>query len=364
MCNKNVTIDEIAVHKYSHASWWFVVIFVPLITACGVISNCALIFVVYRVQSMRNVTNVYLVNLAVADSSLLLAAFAQYIGDYAVSPEYDLRFSFNTVFGCAVPNFLIYLCYYASLWTVTLVSFERYLAICHTFWHRLVNSKTRAIRMVGMVWIVSLGFAILSLPYKPVKICIKASDSSTNITQHVPYCEFSCQWCACALYLTDSAQFFIALVSNVVMYMLIVCRLSKSQLSMDKNNCAKDKSRAVRTRNAVAKMLVLNGVIFFICLAPFSIANLESIARNFHGSIFKRRFVNHLGWVGRVLFLINSALNPLVYNVSNQRYRMAFRQALGFRQSIGLKESVRHYQSTSIKNTNVNTCISTRETRI
>ena len=32
-----------------------------------------------------------------------------------------------------------------------------------------------------------------------------------------------------------------------------------------------------------------------------------------------------LAWIGRVLFLLNLALNPLIYNASNPRYRLAFK---------------------------------------
>ena len=120
-------------------TWSFVVIlFVPLVTSFGIFSNCSFIFTVYRVRIMRNITNMYLVNLAITDSCLLIAAFSQYIGDYIVSPDYDLSFSFHTAFGCSVPSFLLYLCRYASWWTVTLVSLERDLAICQIFWHRLL----------------------------------------------------------------------------------------------------------------------------------------------------------------------------------------------------------------------------------
>ena len=326
-CDENYTVEYYDKYKYSQASWSFVVVFVPLVSAFGILSNCAFIFVVYRVQSMRNVTNIYLVNLALADSSLLVAAFSQYIGDYVVSPVYDLHFSFHTAFGCAVPNFFIYLCYYASLWTITLVSIERYLAICHTFWHRLVSNKTRAFRMILLVWIISLLFALLAAPYTPIKICLMSSplDSTTKAIM-VPYCQFTCDWCSGALYLTDFIQFFVAFVTNIVMYSLIIYKLSNTEFQAEGNSNASN-LRVIQTRNAVAKMLIINGVIFFVCLAPFTIANIESIFYFFDSSVFNSKFVNHLGWAGRVLFLVNSSLNPLVYNVTNQRYRLAFRQA-------------------------------------
>ena len=341
-CDVVVKPDELLTYTWS--SWSFVVIFVPLIAAFGIFSNCAFVFVVFRVKSMRNVTNIYLVNLAFADSSLLLAAFSQYLGDYIVSPEYDMRFSFHTIFGCAAPNFLIYLCYYASLWTVTLVSLERYLAICHTFWHRMITNKGRAIRMVCLVWVISSLFAFLAAPYTPIQMCVVPSDNITTRVLTIPYCEFACDKCAGALYLTDCFQFFIALFANVIMYSLIVYQLSRTDFATESNSNStggNGNNRALQTRNAVAKMLIINGVIFFICLSPFSIANIESIFAFFGGSVFDTAFVNHLGWIGRVLFLVNSSLNPLVYSASNPRYRSAFLQAFGVKEETNRHQSLK-----------------------
>ena len=326
-CGDNITSEEIELgYRYSTASWCFVLIFVPLVAVFGILCNSAFVFVVYRVKFMQTITNIYLVNLAIADAFLLVAAFSQYIGDYVISPKYDLRFSFHTTFGCSMPNFLIYLCYYASLWTITLVSIERYLAVCHTFWHRLVSSKSRAIRMVLAVWAVSLIFASLSTPYTPIYICVR-SDDTGMITQRIPYCEFYCKWCAITLYFTDVFQFLTALVVNLVMYVLIVKSLTKSSFPTEDEIQGAEQQRANQTRNTVAKMLIVNGIVFFICLFPFSIANIDSISNHFGLYPFHAQFIYPIGWAGRVLFLANSATNPVIYNVTNPRYRLAFKQA-------------------------------------
>ena len=327
-CTEKVPFEVLSNSTYSTASWAFVLIFVPLVAFFGILGNTAFIFVVYRVKFMQSITNIYLVNLALADCSLLITAFSQYIGDYIISPVYDLRFSFHSAFGCSLPNFLIYLCYYASLWTVTLVSIERYFAICHTFWHRLVSSKERSIRMVVAVWIISLLFSGLAAPYTPITICTVSSDNSSfQVLQTIPYCEFYCHWCSIALYFTDVLQFIIALVINIVVYALILRSLTKSAIPMELETHGEN--RATKTRNTVARMLVTNGIIFFICLFPFSISNIDSISMYYGTPLFDITVRYPLAWAGRVLFLVNSATNPLIYNATNPRYRFAFKQAFG-----------------------------------
>ena len=323
-CTLNRSLES--VEKYSSTSWAFVVIFVPLVATFGVICNLAFVFVVNRVKSMRNITNVYLVNLAVADSLLLLVAVWQYIGDYIVSPVYDLHFSFSSTFECFMPSFLVYSCYYASLWTVTIVSIERYLATCHPFWHRRVNTKTRAIRSVVTIWFVSLMFAGFAIPYDSITICIVSEDQSII---SIPYCNFFCIWCEVALYITDVLQFFVALIINIVMYVLIVMELVKKTLPAEDTVTSRETKVHRKTRNAVAKMLIINGAVFFICLFPFTLANVQNVMMYF-GSFLLNIDGTNIGWAGRVLFLVNSAVNSLIYNATNPRYRSAFKSALLF----------------------------------
>ena len=323
-CLDNITDDKLASYQYTTSSRAFVTIFVPFVAAVGIFCNGAFVFVVYRVRFMRNITNIYLVNLAIADCSLLFAACSQYIGDYIISPSFDLRFSFYTSFGCSLPNFLIYLCYYSSLWTVTLVGIERYLAICHTFWHRIVSNKNRAIRMVIIVWLVSIFFASFASPYKSATICAVSPNNTSVVTAEFVYCEFSCGWCAKALYLTDLIQFLVAMILNFVMYTLIVYHLSHSSIGSAEDSVQNE--RSIQTRNTVAKMLIINGVLFFICLFPFSLLNMQNIAEEFGFVAFSKTFVDYTHWIGRILFLINSVSNPFIYNATNPRYRLAFQQ--------------------------------------
>ncbi|XP_072037859.1 thyrotropin-releasing hormone receptor-like [Amphiura filiformis] len=321
-CDLNFTSDQ---YQYSTLSWSVVLIFVPLVSAFGIFCNLTFIFVVYKVPYMRNITNIFLVNLSIADSSLLAAGGIQYIGDYIVSPKYDLQFSFHTLFGCIVPDFMTYLFFNASLWIITVVSIERYLAICRPLWHRRSKSKRRALRMVMAAWIASALFASFSTPKTVQWYCLISSNA--KIIQRVPACRDYCDSCHKVLNILDLTQFVVALIVNTVMYALIVLQLSKSPFS-DQNSPASE-NRANQARNAVARMLIINGIVFFICLFPYSIINVIRIGEAFHVFVVNASWRYTLAWVARIFFLINSTLNPLVYNATNARYRLAFKQAFG-----------------------------------
>ena len=329
-CLENKTKDEALQFQYSLISWTLILIFVPSVTAFGICSNFAFIFVVYRIETTRTITNIFLVNLALADSSLLIVAFAQYIGSYVNSPVYDFGFSFDNAFGCVTSNFLTYLCYYASLWTVTLVSVERYFGICHPLWHRSIRSKRRTVHLVLASWFISALFASPIAPHVMVKkVCVISPDSN-EILQRIPSCAWNCKSCSVVLYATDLIQFVTALIVNIVLYSLIVRKVSKTAIPNEdielRNNSVNEGVHSQR-RNSVARMLIVNCIVFFICLLPFSINNVDNIG--YHFGWFKSSDIMQttVAWIGRVLCLLNSTLNSLIYNATNPRYRSAFKEA-------------------------------------
>ena len=335
LCDTNLTFNESLDLSYSFISGAIIVIFVPLISIFGILSNYAFIFVVYRVKTMRNTINIFLVNLAVADSSLLVTAFSRYTSSFVNSPKYDILSSQSGA-GCAIQSFLIYLCNYASLWTMILVSIERYLAVCHPLTYRYMHGKRRAILAVCVTWFISLVFAILTVPYTTVEtLCLSSySPDDDTINEQYSRCSRDCKTCNLAIYATDLLQFFIALLLNTVFFTLIIRGLLKSTGV----NALSDKQSKTRVahRMSVAKMIIVNGIVFFLCLTPFSIVNLTNIGL----FSINDKDINVLAWIARVLFLLNSTLNPLIYNATNSKYRSAFKKTFRRKKNKAVRNTV------------------------
>ena len=326
-CDMNKTSEQAMDDLYSTVSWSILLILVPLVTAFGLFSNSAFIVVVYREKTMHTITNIFLVNLAVADFCHLTATFSKSIGSYSNSPVYDFE-SFKTSFGCFMHGFLVYLCYYTSLWTIALVSIERYLAVCHPLWHRHVKSRERAFRMVAVTWLISILFASPTIPVQWNKqtVCIISSDSSGEIIHRISKCFQGCRSCRTILYSTDLLQFVTALIINVVLYSLIVRSLTKSTVRHELQNDKSATKSAHPMRNTVARMVIVNSTVFFICLTPFAIINIGNIGYVLKWFEWNESTHLTLAWVSRVLSLLNSALNPLLYNATNPMYRMVFKK--------------------------------------
>ena len=326
----------------------FILVIVPLVVTFGLFGNAALLFVVYRIQDMRTITNFYLSNLAVSDSMLLINAAFQYIGTYFTQPIEVVGISFPKGYLCAISNFCVSLFYFASVFMVTLVTFERYLSICHPLVHRLVKGKRFTAQMTAVVWLLSLVMACLVLDiHETQKMCIDWPDSSDY--DEMPsyfitcnYFETKCRWCWQALAVVDFVQFSLAVTISMFMYGRIIYTLSarsdvfQSEKSSDNHTAA----MIFRARNQVARMLILNGTVFFLCLALYEMMNfyfLISWWASFQA--FGDEESENLIWIGRLavtLKMLNSAVNPVLYNVSNGRYRKAFAEAFGCRQKEGV----------------------------
>ena len=67
------------------------------------------------------------------------------------------------------------------------------------------------------------------------------------------------------------APFAIALILNTILYTLIIIRLSQRDISDNGNETKGLKSQADKVRNAVARMLVVNGIVFLFVFGTVAI---------------------------------------------------------------------------------------------
>ena len=316
MSSNNTTIchylsaEEAEKYVYTTADTILKVAALPAISLIGILLNSAFLFTVYRVKDMRTTTNIYLENLAVADVMLLIIRLANYFGTYLYSPIDYFPTPFTSRFFCGIPFLLLNLFRFASVFFISLVAFERYMAICRPAIHRQTNSRTRAFRLSLISWIASfVTVACHSGAFRIETVCIAWPDDALDL---VPIYFRTCKGSDFANYslvIIDVFQFFLACFCNCILYVCIVRRL----------NQRKGRNTS-RERNHVAKMLVINTCVFFTCLTPMKTTNLAYILEvDLRGYVFL--------WITVVATSLNSAVNPIIYNAFNPDYRMAFCRA-------------------------------------
>ncbi len=139
---------------YDPSEEFIIGVFYPITFSLGMIGNIAFLFVVFRIQRMHTITNIYLSHLAFSDI-IYVGLNGLIIYTYVLSPVRYNTFV-TRYFGCFLLVFPIYTVYISSICIVTLVTFERYQAIVNPLGHRGLNSKSRTRKLLAICWIFSL----------------------------------------------------------------------------------------------------------------------------------------------------------------------------------------------------------------
>ena len=303
----------------------------PIIFTFGLIGNITFLLVVLFNKHMRTITNFYLSNLAVAD--ILFIVVSAVIGFWRYAASGGIRFAqtFKSTFGCLTSLALVYSTYLASMILVILVSYERYIAICHPLKYRSMkgSSKKRlSVKLTSLTWFVAICFAFIISPYqgKLEKKCIiwPVLDQYRDLPAVIYVCEPLRPIFRDVLALAQAVPFVIAVVVTVVLYSRIVFALRSHSAAM---NNQQDQQQAVirNVQKQVTRMVIANGLVYFLCLAPFQLIYIfDFLWRQMDRDLFENEWALNLLLVSRCMSSFNSAINPLIYALANPKYRRAF----------------------------------------
>lgn len=145
---------------------------------------------------------------------------------------------------------------------------------------------------------------------------------------HVPVCltQASNAWTITFFVMTISAFFLLPLFILIVLYTIIAKNLIAKDGRMVKIRPSKPEL-SFKARKQVVLMLGAVVFSFFVCLAPFRVFTLwiiiapdEQVKRK--GLEF---FYNFL-YFSRIMLYLNSAINPILYNLMSSKFRKGFRK--------------------------------------
>ena len=88
-----------------------------------------------------------------------------------------------------------------------------------------------------------------------------------------------------------------------------------------------DSASVLRSRKQVVTMLVTVVVFFFACMLPFKILTLWIVTLKVDVlDVINVETFYLLLYFSRVMFYINSAINPILYNIMSSKFREGFRK--------------------------------------
>ncbi|XP_006825250.1 somatostatin receptor type 5-like [Saccoglossus kowalevskii] len=259
-----------------------------VICGAGILGNLAFMFVVFRVASMRIIPNAYLVNLAIADLLHLLI---------------HQVFWFTYVFGGNITNqvvrcmlfFIVRISQYVSMFTVTMLSIERFLALCRPLTYRngVIHKKMFVAFMIFLIWFVS-----------------------TAVTAEAFYDCFS----PSAIRSLPGQIFYIVSLFTLMLLVLVVYILIIRQV--------KQSSQAVRNKEKqIVRVCLATALVYFLCMLPSVTNAIFTVMIAEHPWIQLDINLACLLNVSNYFLEVNSAVNPLIYTTMSSNYRRAFKKA-------------------------------------
>ena len=266
--------------------------------------------------------------MAIADVLLLISSGIPYIVHHHLN--YTRALSLPVVWR-ALYN-LFYIC---AIETITLVSLERFLAICFPIRHRLIKGSKRTNRVIAISWLFALFVGVISfilcehftstcavLIYWPDDNQYSDYPSQIEISWFNPQFELILDSSICGFN-------FILLLFNGFMYIKIYLAVNNTERA--NLNSSADLESQLRQ---VSLMLIVNGSAFFICYSIQTLAFIWITLIVVEQISAITSVVLILGQLSHIFFLINSSFNPLLYFITNRRYRKAFKTAFTWRKQI------------------------------
>ncbi|ELT90112.1 hypothetical protein CAPTEDRAFT_34777, partial [Capitella teleta] len=328
--------------------------------------NTLVLCVILRHRKMRNLTNFFLANLAVADLCVGLFCIMQTLATQLSDYWHLGKVMCKLYFVVQVAS------YTASLLLLTLISVERYFAIIHPILSKRLTGMRRMRVAAVAVWVVSIAYSSPSLLAEHISLTVPEAIPNGNDTRNVTY-EFCHDPAVLDVKIFVLVNFVLMYLVPLIMMTFVYTRISillwktshfggvtmdeeispnseelptsrpGSILSKKNSNSSSLPSRNGTTkvgstkktprpsnpfiaRRKVIRLLIAVVVSFALCVLPHHIRLLIHIWL----SKEKTHTDNIMVPVTFLIFYFNSCLNPFLYAFLSDNFRKAFREIVWF----------------------------------
>ncbi|XP_041641538.1 somatostatin receptor type 5 [Cheilinus undulatus] len=281
-------------------------IFIPLIygivCVVGLVGNTLVIHVIVNYTKNESVTNIYILNLAIADELFMLGL------PFLAVQNALLSWPFGSLM-CRVVMTVDAINQFTSIFCLTVMSVDRYLAVVHpirSFWWR----RPRVAKAISAtVW---AGSFVVVLPVVVFADVLK-DDGNCSIVWPEP----AEVWKTSFIVYTCTMGFFCPLLVICLCYLLIVIKVR----SVGKRAQATS-SRRRKSERKITRMVVVVVAVFVLCWLPFYALNIVNLLVVLPGDL------RGVYFFVVVLSYANSCANPILYGFLSDNFKRGFKKAL------------------------------------
>ena len=268
----------------------FIIVFSLLALSC-IITNCLIFYISITRTTIGGVFKYYICSLAITD---ILIGVVSIPGDITfeiilikMPNEMDILLNATGMF--------LAVC---SLWHISLMAFDRVMAICKPIFHRIhMKTKNAALKLSLIPWILSA--------------LVTTVNFGTSESFRIRY-EF-----------ITTSIFGIALpfISTVVCYIIVFVAIKKRNREI--SHIAR--SLNIVNEKRILKMILCVLAVFIFCWSPFAI--IDGMASYLRSSIDHSQYLYIINAANFLRFM-NSTCNPFVYAIFYPSYRKGVKDVL------------------------------------
>uniref|UniRef100_A0A8C6X509 Tachykinin receptor 2 n=1 Tax=Naja naja TaxID=35670 RepID=A0A8C6X509_NAJNA len=272
--------------------------------------NATIIWIILSHRRMRTVTNYFIVNLALSD--LLMSA---------LNTVFNFVYACHNVwyFGegfCRFHNFVPVTAMFVSIYSMTAVSMERYMAIVYPFKQKLSAANTK--RIIGIIWLVACALAFPQFFYAQVIAdhglakCAVSWPHNHSQRQQLTY------HIAVILLI-----YVLPLTVMFVTYSAIGITLWHNDVPGDHTTMVYYQHKIMAKKKFVRAMVAVV-IIFAICWFPY---HFYFILGSIWEEVNRQKYIQQVYLAVFLLAMSSAVYSPIIYCCLNHRFRSGFRIA-------------------------------------
>ncbi|KAM6294571.1 substance-P receptor [Aegotheles albertisi] len=306
----NASLNESIANQFVQPLWQVALwaIAYALIVVVSVVGNVVVMWIILAHKRMRTVTNYFLVNLAFAEASM--SAFNTVVNfTYAIHNEW-----YYGLLYCKFHNFFPIAAVFASIYSMTAIALDRYMAIIHPLQPRLSATATKVV--IGIIWLLAFLLALPQGYYSVMEelpgrlVClVEWPEHSTNLygkTYH---------FCMTILI------YFLPLLVIGCAYTVVGITLWASEIPGDSSDRYHEQ---VSAKRKVVKMMIIVVCTFALCWLPY---HIYFALQYFNPEWYLQKFIQQVYLAIMWLAMSSTMYNPIIYCCLNDRFRVGFKHA-------------------------------------
>lgn len=292
---------------YKHHGAYFLPVLYALVFMLGILGNTLVIWVMVAGVRLRSMTDVCLLNLAVAD--LLLASSLPFLAHQARD-----QWVFGSIMCKAVLG-IYHVGFYTGIFFITLMSIDRYLAIVHAILAMRARTRSFGIAAAVVTWLAGILASFPEIGFLQVQ---ESPKLDSNI---IMYCApvyvivdgttARHWWSIFALYKMSILGLLIPIAIMAFCYSQIIWRLLSSQFS---------KKPAIR-------LVIVVMLVFFCCWVPYNVAALFKALELTQGMVGdaaceRSKAIRTALQATAAIAYCHTCLNPILYVFVGEKFRV------------------------------------------